>query len=170
MEMRKEIRYRLDVPALFYWESAEHHRLQGEGITRDISVLGAFIVTPTCPPVEAPIQVEVVLPSLAGIKPVIRIKGEARVIRVEHPSGDTTKNGFAVVSEDFTRWSFATSHDDSQFGLEKHGRALENCQVNQATKRFYNRRPFLPASQFGNWNDLASSRSLPQASNAEETL
>jgi hypothetical protein len=66
MELRREIRYRLDAPALFYWESAQHKRLRGEGVTRDISVFGAFILTPTCPPIDVPIQVEVVLPSLTG--------------------------------------------------------------------------------------------------------
>jgi hypothetical protein len=108
MEMRKEIRYRLDAPALFSWESSQHERLQGEGITRDISVFGAFIVTPTCPPVDVPIQVEVVLPSLTGPKPVIRVSGEARVLRVEHSSKGERENGFAVVSEDFSRWRMST--------------------------------------------------------------
>jgi len=108
MEMRKEIRYRLDAPALFSWESAQHKRLQGEGITRDISVFGAFIVTPMCPPVDVPIQVEVVLPSLTGLKPVIRVSGEARVLRVDHSSKGQGENGFAVVSEDFSRWTMST--------------------------------------------------------------
>ena len=108
MEMRKEIRYRLDAPALFSWESAQHKRLQGEGITRDISVFGAFIVTPMCPPVDVPIQVEVVLPSLTGLKPVIRVSGEARVLRVDHSSKGEGENGFAVVSEDFSRWTMST--------------------------------------------------------------
>src|ERR1700686_955890 len=103
MEMRRELRYRLDVPAVFCWESTHHRRLQGEGITRDVSVLGAFIVTATCPPVESPVQVEVVLPSLDGMKSGIRIKGEARVIRVEHPSGGQGENGFAVVREDLNQ-------------------------------------------------------------------
>jgi hypothetical protein len=112
MEMRKEIRYRLDAPALFYWESAEQRRLQGEGITRDISVFGAFIVSPTCPPVEAPVQFEVVLPSLAGAMPVIRIKGEARVVRVDHPTGGPVENGFAVVSQDLSRWNLAVTGNE----------------------------------------------------------
>ena len=108
MEMRKEVRYRLDAPALFTWESAHHKCLQGEGITRDISVFGAFIVTPTCPPVDVPIQVEVVLPSLTGLKPVIRVSGAARVLRVDHSSKGEGENGFAVVSEDFSRWRMST--------------------------------------------------------------
>jgi hypothetical protein len=108
MEMRKEIRYRLDAPALFSWESSQHERLHGEGVTRDISVFGAFIMTPTCPPVDVPIQVEVVLPSLTGTNPVIRVSGEARVLRVDHSLKGEGENGFAVVSEDFSRWSMST--------------------------------------------------------------
>ena len=115
MELRRELRYRLDAPAFFSWESARHNRLQAEGITRDISVFGAFIVTATCPPVDVPIQVEVVLPSLTGLKPVIRVSGAARVLRVEHSSKGAGENGFAVVSEDFARWSMSADPDESAF-------------------------------------------------------
>ena len=113
MEMRREMRYRLDAQALFSWESAQHTRLQGEGVTRDISVFGAFIVTPTCPPINVPIQVEVVLPSLTGRKPVIRVSGTARVLRVDHSPTGEGGNGFAVVSKDFSRWNM--SSDQSEF-------------------------------------------------------
>jgi hypothetical protein len=123
MEMRREIRYRLDAPALFSWKTAQHKRLQGEGITRDISVFGAFILTPTCPPVDAPIQVEVVLPSLTGLKPIIRVSGAARVLRVDHRSKGEGPNGFAVVSEDFSRWSMSTNRNDSAFAF------IENAEV-----------------------------------------
>ena len=113
MEMRREIRYRLDAPALFTWESGHHECLQGEGITRDISVFGAFILTPTCPPVDVPIQVEVVLPSLTGLKPVIRFNGTARVLRVDHSSNGEGENGFVVVSEDFSRWTITMSQNEA---------------------------------------------------------
>ena len=113
MEMRNEVRYQLDAPALFTWESAQHKRLQGEGITRDISVSGAFILTPTCPPVDVPIQVEVVLPSLTGLNPVIRVGGAARVLRVSRGSNGDGMNGFAVLSEDFSRWSMSTDRRES---------------------------------------------------------
>jgi len=43
MEMRREMRYRLDASALFSWESRTAYRgLQGEGVTRDISVFGCI--------------------------------------------------------------------------------------------------------------------------------
>ena len=106
-EMRREIRYRLDAPALFFWENAFHRRLQGDGTTRDVSVLGAFIATSTCPPVKTPVQVELILPSLSGMKTEIRIRGEARVIRVENSWGGQGGNGFAVVRDDVDHWSLA---------------------------------------------------------------
>jgi hypothetical protein len=111
MEMRRELRYRLDFPALFSWNNADHRRLHAEGITRDISVLGAFIVTATSPPVETQVEVEVVLPSFLGKKSVIRIKGEARVIRLEHRSGDCGENGFAVVREATNQWTLALDRE-----------------------------------------------------------
>ena len=123
MEMRREIRYRLDAPALFTWESAHHECLQGEGITRDISVFGAFILTLTCPPVDVPIQVEVVLPSLTGLKPVVRVSGAARVLRVDHSSNGEGENGFAVVSEDFSRWTMSTDR------MEPASTTAENAEV-----------------------------------------
>lgn len=117
MEMRRELRYRLDVPVLFSWGSAHQKRLQGEGITRDISVLSAYIVTPTSPPVDALVQVEVVLPSLAGMTSMIRIQGDARVIRVDHPARSQGENGFAVVREGSNQWSLGKVPNGVESGL-----------------------------------------------------
>jgi hypothetical protein len=44
VERRKHLRYQLDFPAIFSWESSQRSRLQGEGITRDIGPFGAFEV------------------------------------------------------------------------------------------------------------------------------
>jgi hypothetical protein len=130
MELRRELRYRLEVPALFTWQSAHHKHLRGEGTTRDISALGAFIVTSTCPPPETQVQVEVGLPSLTVRKSGIRIKGEARVIRVEHPAGSDGENGFAVVREDMDQWSLAMPQDDSDFipAVDATIAAKTNCE------------------------------------------
>jgi hypothetical protein len=106
-EMRRGLRYRLDAPALFFWEHAFHMRLQGEGTTRDVSVRGAFIATATCPPVKTLVRVDLILPSLAGTKTEIRIQGEARVIRVQHLWGEQGENGFAVVRDGLDYWSLA---------------------------------------------------------------
>jgi hypothetical protein len=111
MELRRELRYRLDVPAVFCWENGRRRNLRGEGTTRDISVLGAFIMSSTCPPVETPVQLIVVLPALNGKKSAIQIIGEARVIRVEQPPG-ANENGFAVVRKESNQWSLAMVQDE----------------------------------------------------------
>jgi hypothetical protein len=104
MELRKEIRYRLDAPALFSWEGGRHGCFQGEGITRDISVQGAFILTATMPPPDCPIHVDLLLPSVSGMKVAVRVTGKARVIRVEHPTMNSRFHGFAVVTDDLNHW------------------------------------------------------------------
>jgi hypothetical protein len=99
MELRNRVRYRLSADAVFVWESALHGRLLGEGVTRDISLAGAFIFTRTCPPVGATLELDIFLsPGPGGEGKSVRIKTEARVIRVEHLSAE----GFAAVSQDFT--------------------------------------------------------------------
>jgi hypothetical protein len=123
MELRKEIRYRLDAPAVFSWEGARYRRFQGEGITRDISVQGAFILTATMPPPDCPVQVDLLLPSLTGVKGMMRVTGKARVIRLERPSSDTWIHGFAVVTEDLNQWGLITMQDESEIELVPAARA-----------------------------------------------
>lgn len=114
MEMRKDIRYRLDAPAVFSWPGGRG-RFHGEGITRDISVQGAFILSATLPPPDCPVQVDLLLPSLTGMSAVMRITGRARVTRVEDSAGDNWVRGFAVVTDDEHQWGLQTVQSGSQF-------------------------------------------------------
>ena len=114
MEMRKDIRYRLDAPAVFSWEGGHHKRFQGEGITRDVSVQGAFILTATIPPPDCPVQVDLLLPSIEGMNSMMRITGRARVIRVDQPGSDAWIRGFAVVTDDQNQWGLVTIEDESE--------------------------------------------------------
>ena len=116
LEMRKEIRYRLDAPAVFSWETRDHRRLQGEGITRDVSIQGAFILTATMPPHDCPIQVDLLLPSLTGVQAMIRITGRARVIRVERPANRWIQ-GFAVVTHEISQWGLMPMQPESGSAL-----------------------------------------------------
>ena len=116
VERRKHLRYQLDFPAIFSWESSQRSRLQGEGITRDIGPFGAFVFTSTCPPpVDSTIQIEVLLPPLTGAKATIRIKGEARVVRVEPRREEGVTGGFAVLSDGFNLYPPATDETKSEF-------------------------------------------------------
>jgi hypothetical protein len=97
MELRNRVRYRLSADAVFTWDGPSQP-LRGEGITRDISVAGAFIFTRTCPPVGATVELEVFLSSTPTKVKMVQIKTIAKVIRVEHSA---TVEGFAAVSQDF---------------------------------------------------------------------
>ena len=112
MEMRKGIRYRLDARAVFFWEGGPHGRFQGEGITRDISVQGAFILTVTMPPPNCPIHVDLFVPSISGREATVRITGNARVIRIQHHVTNTWIHGFAVVTDDLNQWGFQAIKDE----------------------------------------------------------
>ena len=123
MDMRKDIRYRLDAPAVFSWEGLRQRRFQGEGITRDVSVQGAFILTATAPPPDCPIQVELLLPSVTGMSAIMRITGRARVVRVEHPSLGARVQGFAVVSDELNQWGLVSMECEPEGALAGTARA-----------------------------------------------
>lgn len=97
MEVLRELRYQLFYSALFLWQSLHHRRMQGEVSTRDVSVLGSFFVTATCPPLKFPFKLSSFGLFSGGTKTDIRIRGEGRVIRVEHPSGGRGENGRILV-------------------------------------------------------------------------
>ena len=101
MEHRGVLRFRLGASVLFSWGGANRRRLRAEGVTRDISVQGAFILAPTCPPVRANVLVEVFLPPLQGSGRPVRIRAESRVLRVEHAEAGNGHSGFAVLSGGF---------------------------------------------------------------------
>jgi hypothetical protein len=121
MELRNRVRYRLCAAAVFVWDGPHDGRLHGEGLTRDISVAGAFVFTRTCPPVGALLELEIFLAPIhgSGVK-TVQIKTEAKVIRVEHGAG---VEGFAAVSKDLTllfdsktRNAFGVSSADDEGG------------------------------------------------------
>ncbi len=102
MERRTNPRYRLGARAVFSWEGPDQERFQGEGITRDISLSAAFILTLTCPPAEAAVQVELFLPPFHGTVATARIRAQARVLRVEQAPPGEQQSGFAVDSPGFS--------------------------------------------------------------------
>jgi hypothetical protein len=79
----------------------DSERFQGEGVTRDMSVTGAFVLTPTCPPPNAVVQMEVVLPlSDAGSKALM--KADMMVLRVENDIAGPKRSGFSAVGKGFS--------------------------------------------------------------------
>ena len=57
-------------------------RLAGEGLTRDVSEVGAYVFTDRCPPLQTEIEIEIVVPPLHGA-PKAWLKGIMQVLRVD---------------------------------------------------------------------------------------
>src|ERR1019366_9966202 len=87
-------------PVLFHWKKSRNDRFQGEGITRDISGAGVYVLTATCPPVNSIVQMEVAFPQLQSAA-TMRIKAEMRVLRVEHDTAGEGRSGFSAVGKGF---------------------------------------------------------------------
>lgn len=81
-------------------------------MSRDVSVEGAFILSPICPPVGTALQLEILLPPLYGPTSTVRFKGKAQVLRIEHADESEGLSGFAVVSQGFTMEELARRSDD----------------------------------------------------------
>ena len=101
-ERRNQTRYQLGARAVFSWEGPEQKRFQGEGVTRDISTKGAFILTQSCPPTHAAVQVQLFLPPFHGTVATARIRAEAEVLRVEQAPPGEQQSGFAIDSPGFS--------------------------------------------------------------------
>ncbi len=91
---RKHRRYGIEVPVVFSWKDELQARRQDIGLTRDLSVRGAFIVATTCPPPGATIKLKAFLPTGSSIEPV-RFQWQGEVVRLEQ-GRDHAPAGFAV--------------------------------------------------------------------------
>jgi hypothetical protein len=90
----------------FRWSATEKRQFQGEGITRDMSIAGAFVLTATCPPPNAEVQMEVFLPLSDGGSKAL-MKAEMTVLRVEHGIAGKNRSGFSVVGKGFSLRTFS---------------------------------------------------------------
>jgi hypothetical protein len=79
----------------FFWKDEHGARQEDIGLTRDVSVSGAYIFAKHSPPLHSTIRLKAPLPSWQiGGRPLL-IAGGGRVVRVELVSGEYSA-GFAV--------------------------------------------------------------------------
>jgi hypothetical protein len=102
---RKYHRYQLEVPVIFSWKDANKVRREQAGLTRDISLGGAFVVATTAPPLDASVKLKGFLPPGGKALPA-RIFGQGQVVRIEALPGSLSA-GFAVARGriSFHKWA-----------------------------------------------------------------
>ena len=98
MERRNAVRYRLRVPAVFRWEN-EGVCSHNEGLTRDISVKGAYLLSNGCPPLRCDVKVGIIVSGSAG-NPVAWLRGAMQVSRIDDQSDGS--HGFSLTGTPFT--------------------------------------------------------------------
>ena len=117
-ERRRAIRYRMSTSVIFRWKRPDNQRFQAEGVTRDMSVEGVFVLTGTPPPVNAVIHMEVILPLSDGASKA-QMKSEMRVLRVDHDIAGTNRSGFSAVGKGFLLRTFSKKASRLVAGLIK---------------------------------------------------
>jgi hypothetical protein len=86
---------------IFSWQDEKEGRRQAVGLTRDISVAGAFVLTPSPPPLEANVRLKLILQQAHGAIRSLRIDGQGVVSRVEPAKVGESCGGFAVAGKRF---------------------------------------------------------------------
>ena len=100
-ESRKRIRYPLQVPTTFWWKEKTGFQREGEGVSRDLSDIGAFVFADSSPPAGVDVKLSLPLPPLPNGNRPVRMEMEGRVVRVEQAPSNKG-GGFAVSSKSAT--------------------------------------------------------------------
>jgi hypothetical protein len=90
----------MNTTVIFHWMGPGGKPFQGEGATRDMSVDGVFVLTPTCPPAHVMVQLEVILLLPDGTSRA-QMKAEMMVLRVDHAIAGNVRSGFSAFGQGF---------------------------------------------------------------------
>ena len=94
MDVRRSTRYQVDAPAFFWWQHPVKNLQQAKGKTRDISIIGVFVVAECAPSPGSHIEINVYLPAVSGTAKSVQLHGEGKVLRVE--GREDAPTGFAA--------------------------------------------------------------------------
>lgn len=86
-DRRTKKRYALAARARFRWQDAAGNWISSTGMTRDMSVAGAYILCPNVPALKAPIELQVLTPLSQGISSNASLYGKGFVTRTNHGVG-----------------------------------------------------------------------------------
>ncbi len=96
----------MSTAAIFNWKGPGDQRFQGEGATRDMSVEGVFVFTAACPPANALVHMEVILPLSDGAS-TAQLKADMTVLRVDTDILGDKRSGFSAAGKGFLLSTFS---------------------------------------------------------------
>jgi hypothetical protein len=95
MDKRTANRYPVNCPTTSCWTTADAAKKSSQGVTRDISVRGVYVLDPVSPPLGTRVQLSIAVPSLTGPSRGLQVVATGHVVRVEPQDGNTI-SGFAA--------------------------------------------------------------------------
>jgi len=99
VDQRQNNRYQLKTAVKFSWESPQNGICRGEGVTRDISPSGVFVLTDERLPLGTTVKLEFTLPSPRNAPSGAFLRTRGHIVRAE-------QLGFAAVAEMGFRMQF----------------------------------------------------------------
>ena len=96
MELRKATRHRVSAPALYWWQGADGKLQEAQGISRDISDRGVFVLATDLPPPGVHVELQVHLPAVTGTSRSAQLYGEGTVVRTSGRGAG--ESGFAAAA------------------------------------------------------------------------
>jgi hypothetical protein len=85
---------------IFAWYDADEAWKQAVGLTRDISIGGAFVFAVSPPPLETNVEFKCLLPPVRGAVYPLQLHGHGQVVRVNGHESETDR-GFALAGKSF---------------------------------------------------------------------
>lgn len=101
MDKRKCARYRLDLPVTYMWRESSGECAHAAGFIRDISANGMLVLGGECPPAEAQVWCEVMLPPSYSRDSIRRLRAAGPVVRIANSPSEEYANGFAIQGSPF---------------------------------------------------------------------
>jgi len=91
------VRFPVELPVSVSWQVHGQPQCRGEGVTRNISSRGMFVLARRSPTLGTPVHFEVSLVPGRG-SAAIEIEGQGTVVRLEPRASPSGMTGFAVVN------------------------------------------------------------------------
>jgi hypothetical protein len=95
-QRRRTLRFSLQTAVSFWWKNGNGDLQTGEGHSRDLSEHGAFVISPSCPPIGANVVLKIALKRAPNEIKALRVELEGQVRRVEGSPSETGDAGFAI--------------------------------------------------------------------------
>ncbi len=122
MDHRSVQRYRVSIPTSFFWGTGSSF-VEGRGVSRDLSVRGAFILTTDVVPVGSEIWLRLLIPGIREGSKGSEMQGTGHVVRSQ-ADGFAVEAAIGFSNQSSNRKNEVTNQ--AGFGVRSESRSVES--------------------------------------------